>query len=66
MLYKTLILPMLIYSAESWNQLSTDTAALGVFERKVIGKIFVLVRVGDDFHSRSNNKLYDQRRSAAY
>ena len=39
-LYKTLILPTLLYDAEAFTPLSTDVAALRVFERKVLRKIF--------------------------
>ena len=39
-LYKTLILPVLLYGAKAWTLLSTDAAALRVFERKVLRKIF--------------------------
>ena len=39
-LYKTLILPVFLYGAEAWTLLSTDAAALRVFERKVLRKIF--------------------------
>ena len=35
MLYKALILPVLLYGAEAWPLLSTDAAALKVFEKKV-------------------------------
>ena len=35
-----LILPVLLYGAEAWTLLSTDAAALGIFERKVLRKIF--------------------------
>ena len=34
-LYKALVLPVLLYSAEALTLPSTDAAALGVFERKV-------------------------------
>ena len=34
-LYKTVILPMLLYGAEGWMLLNNDVAALRVFERKV-------------------------------
>ena len=47
-LYKTFILPVFFYGAEAWTLLSTAAAALGVFERKVLRKIFGPVRVGDD------------------
>ena len=47
-LCKTLIIPVLLYGPKAWTLLSTDTAALKVFERKVLSKIFRPVRVGDD------------------
>ena len=58
-LYKTLILPVLLYGAVAWTVLSTDAAALRVFERKVLRKIFGPVRVGDDFRIRYNSELYE-------
>ena len=59
MLYKTFILPVYLYGAEAWTLLSTDAAALRVFERKVLRKIFGPVRVGDDFRIRFNRELYE-------
>ena len=53
------MLPMLLYGAQAWILLSTDAAALRVFERKVLRKIFGLVRVGDDFRIRFNSELYE-------
>ena len=53
------ILPVLLYGAEAWILLSTDAAALGVFERKVLSKIFGPVLVGNDFRIRFNSKLYE-------
>ena len=50
---------MLLYGAEAWTLLSTDAAALRVFERKVLRKIFGPVRVGDDFRIRFNSELYE-------
>ena len=50
---------MLLYGAEAWTLLSTDGAALRVFERKVLRKIFGPVRVGDDFRIRFNSELYE-------
>ena len=58
-LYKTLILPLLLYGAEAWTLLSTDAAALRVFVRKVLRRIFGPVRVGDDFRIRFNSELYE-------
>ena len=59
MLYKTLILPVLLYGAEVWALLSTDVAARRVLDRKALRKIFVPVRVGDDFRIQSNSELYE-------
>ena len=50
---------MLLYGAETWTLLSTDAAALGVCERKVLRKMFDPVRVGDDFRIRFNSELYE-------
>ncbi|XP_062134127.1 uncharacterized protein LOC133850333 [Drosophila sulfurigaster albostrigata] len=58
-LYKTLILPVLLYGAEAWVVSMTDAAALGVFERKILRKIFGPVRIGDDFRIRMNHELYE-------
>ena len=58
-LYKTFIPPVLIYGAELWTLLSTDAAALRVFERKVLRNIFGQVRVDDDFRIRFNSKVYE-------
>ena len=46
---KLILLSVLLYGAEAWILLSTVAAALRVFERKVLRKIFGPVRVGDDF-----------------
>ena len=58
-LYKPVILPVLLYGAEAWTLSSTDAAALGVFERKVLRKIFGPVRVGDDYRIRTNRELHE-------
>ena len=58
-LYKTLILPVLLYGAEAWVVTQSDAAALGVFERKVLRKIFGPLRVGDDYRIRMNHELYE-------
>ena len=38
---------------------NTGAAALGLFERKVLRKIFGPVRVGDDYRIRTNRELYE-------
>ena len=50
---------MVLYGAESWTLLNTDAAALEVFERKVLPKIFGPVQVGDDFRKRWKSELYE-------
>ena len=57
--YKTLILPMLVYGADAWSLLNNDPAALRVFKRKVLRKIFGPVRVGADFRIRYSSELYE-------
>ena len=39
--------------------MSTDAAALTVFERKVLHKILGPLRVGDNFRIQSNSELYE-------
>ena len=39
-LYKSLILPVLLYGAETWTLTSSDEQALGVFEWKILRKIY--------------------------
>ena len=58
-LYKTIILPVLLYGTESWILLSTDAAAMMVFKKKDLRKIFGPERVADDFRIRSSSKLYE-------
>ena len=58
-LYKTLILLVLIYDAEPWTLLNANVAALRVFQRKVLRKLFGPVRVGGDFRIRFNSELYE-------
>ena len=39
-LYKSLMLPVLLYGAETWTLTSSDEQSLGVFERKILRKIY--------------------------
>ena len=39
-LYKSLILPVLLYGPETWMLTSSDEEALGVFEGKILLKIY--------------------------
>lgn len=57
-LYKSLILPVLTYGAEAWVMSTADEKMLGVFERKILRKIFGPVREGGEFRRRLNDELY--------
>lgn len=48
-----------MYGAEAWVLDTKDAAALGVFERKVLRRIFGPLRVGDDYRIRTNRELYE-------
>ena len=58
-LYKTLILPVLLYGAEAWTMTQTDIAALGVFKGKILRKIFGPVCVDGEYRIRWNDELYE-------
>ena len=58
-LYKALILPVLLYGAESSTIAQTDAAVFGVFERKVLRKIFGPICVGGNYRIRWNHELYE-------
>ena len=58
-LYKTIILPVLLYGVEAGTLLSTDATALTAFETKVLRKIFDSEWTGNDFRIRSNSEVYE-------
>ena len=45
--------------AQAWTFSHADAAVLGVFERKVLRKIFGHIGVSDDYRIRSNQVLYE-------
>lgn len=57
-LYHQLIMPVLLYGAESWNLKKDHENMLLVFERKVLRKIFGAVHVEGEWRSRYNRELY--------
>lgn len=57
-LYKTLIIPVLLYGAEAWTLSKTDENLLGCFERKVLRLIFGPVCIDGVWRRRFNNELY--------
>ena len=52
-------LSVLLYGEEAWAWLSTNGAALKVFERKFLLKIVGPVLVEDNFGIPSNSELYE-------
>ena len=57
-LYKTLILPVLLYGSEAWVLAKADEAVLGVFERKILRKIYGPICVEGEYRCRMNHELY--------
>ena len=58
-LYKSLILPVLLYGGETWTLTSSDEQALGVFERKILHKIYGPFCDRGKRYIRWNQELYD-------
>ncbi|XP_070137322.1 uncharacterized protein [Drosophila bipectinata] len=50
---------ILLYGAECWTVTQSDAAALGVFERKILRKIFGPICVDDVYRIRYNHELYE-------
>lgn len=57
-LYKTLILPILMYGSESWTMNANEETILGSFERKILRKIFGPVCHDGEWRIRYNHELY--------
>lgn len=58
-IYKTLIIPVLMYGAESWTLSVAHKNLLQVFERKVLRMIFGPVCDRDGWRIRYNHELYE-------
>ena len=58
-LYKSLILPVLLYGAETWTLTSSDEQPLGVFERKILPKIYGPFCNRGKWRIKWNQELYD-------
>lgn len=58
-IYKTFIIPVAIYWAESWTLSESDKNLLGVYERKVLRLIFGPVFVKDEWRIIYNHELYE-------
>jgi len=58
-MYKSLIMPVLLYGAEAWTLTTADEQALGVFERKILRKIYGPFCDCGDWRIRWNQELYE-------
>jgi hypothetical protein len=61
-IYKTLIKPVLMYGAETWVLSKADELHLGVFERKILRRIYGPICEEATWRSRCNElyRLYDE------
>jgi sorting nexin-29 len=55
--YKTLIRPVVTYGSETWTLTKSDENLLRIFERKILRRIYRLVREGDIWRIRNNEEL---------
>ena len=58
-MYKSLIMPVLLYGAEAWTLSKSDEHALGVFERKILRKIYGPYSDNGEWRIRWNHELYE-------
>ena len=58
-IYKTLVLPILLYRSEAWTVTSVDEKSLGAFERKILRKIFGPLSVDGVYRRRIHHELYE-------
>jgi hypothetical protein len=57
-IHKTLIKPILMYGAETWVLSKADELRLGVFERKILRRIYGPICEEATWRSRCNEELY--------
>jgi hypothetical protein len=57
-IYKTIINPVLMFGAETWVLSKADELRLGVFERKVLRRMYGLICEGAAWRSSYNEELY--------
>jgi hypothetical protein len=57
-IHKTLIKPVLMYGAETWVLSKADKLCLGVFERKILRRIYGRICEGATWRSGYNEELY--------
>jgi len=59
-LYKTLVIPVLMYGAETWTMTKKDENQLGVFERKILRMIVGPKYVNGIWRRKYNAELYEE------
>jgi len=57
-IYNTLIEPVLMFGAETWVLSKVDELCLGVFERKILRRIYEPICEGAIWRSRYTEELY--------
>jgi hypothetical protein len=57
-IYKTLIKPVLMFGEETWVLSKADELHLGVFERKILRRIYGRICEGATWRSRYNEELF--------
>jgi hypothetical protein len=59
--YKTIILPVLLYGSETWSLTLREEHTLGMFENRVLGRIFGPKRdeVTAEWRKLDNEELHD-------
>ena len=56
---KTLVRPVVMYAAETWTLLNSDTHNLRVSERRILRKIFGSVKGNEEWRIWNNRELID-------
>jgi hypothetical protein len=56
-IYRTLVCPVVTYGSESWTLTMEDERSLAVFERKILRKIYGLVKENELWKIRRNDEL---------
>jgi hypothetical protein len=56
-IYKTLIRPVVTYGSETWTLAKSDENLLGIFERKILRKIYGPIQEGGTWRIRNNEEL---------
>ena len=54
---KMLIRPIITYGSETWTLTKSDENLLRIFERKILRKIYGLIKEGDIWKTRNNEEL---------